>query len=61
MNREQPGRSFPGCSSFAIAGLAFRSVRGQIARHENRPGDLDYRRDYLLLTPVGGAVFFTLN
>ena len=26
--------------------------------HENRHGDLDYLLDYLLLTPVRGAVFF---
>ena len=37
--------------------LAFPAVRGQIARHENRERDFDY---YLLLTLVGGAVFFTL-
>jgi hypothetical protein len=37
--------------------LAFRRVRRQIARHGNRRRD--YRLDYLLLTPVGGAVFFT--
>src|SRR5690348_10061580 len=29
----------------------------QIARHENR--ERDYLLDYLLLTPVGGAVSFT--
>ena len=36
--------------------LAFSRVRRQIAPHEDRRRD--YRLDYLLLTPVGGAVFF---
>jgi hypothetical protein len=39
--------------------LAFGCVHRQIARHENR--DLHYPPDYLLLTPVGGAVSFTLK
>jgi hypothetical protein len=40
--------------------LAFGNVRRQIARHENRHGELHYLLDYLLLTLVGGAVFFIL-
>jgi hypothetical protein len=40
------------------APLAFAAPPRQIARHENRRGNLHYRLDYLLLTPVGGVVFF---
>jgi hypothetical protein len=41
--------------------LAIRPVRRQIAPHENPHGELDYLLDYLLLTPVRGAVFFILK
>jgi len=39
------------------APLAFPRIRRHLARHENRRDH--YSPDYLLLTPVGGAVFFT--
>jgi hypothetical protein len=38
--------------------LAFAGVHRQIARYEDRRPDRHYLPDYLLLTPVGGAVFF---
>jgi len=47
---------FPARSSFGRGPLAFRRAPRHFARHANR--DLHYRLDYLLLTPVGGAVFF---
>jgi hypothetical protein len=41
--------------------LAFIAVHRQIAHHESRSRDLDYLLDYLLLTRIGGAVFFILK
>jgi hypothetical protein len=52
--------AFPRRSSCHCRPLAFGGVHRQIARHENRFGERDYLLDYLLLTPVGGAVSFTL-
>jgi hypothetical protein len=47
-----------GAVDLSVGGpLAFRARHRQIAGHENR--DLHYLHDYLLLTPVGGAVSFT--
>jgi hypothetical protein len=47
-----------GAVDLSVSGpLAFPAPGRQIAAHENR--DLHYLHDYLLLTPVGGAVSFT--
>jgi len=48
---------FAAHSSSRSGPLAFGPVHRQIARHETR--DRHYLLDYLLLTPVGGAVSFT--